>query len=107
MEHNPNGINETEFIEVLGNEDDFVQILGVTPPSDGNEIDVSSAGFDEGDSFLIDIDDISQIDEVEGWDSLAHVLIIGELETNLGISIPLDQAIEITTVEELFEKAGV
>ena len=68
MEHNPNGINETEFIEVLGNEDDFVQILGVTPPSDGNEIDVSSVGFDEGDSFLIDIDDISQIDEVEGQD---------------------------------------
>lgn len=49
----------------------------------------------------------TKIEEVEGWDSLAHVLIIGELESNLGISIPIDEAIEITSVEELFEKAGV
>lgn len=49
----------------------------------------------------------TKVDEVEGWDSLAHVLIIGELESNLGISIPLEEAIEITSVEELFEKAGV
>lgn len=49
----------------------------------------------------------TKIEEVEGWDSLAHVLIIGELESNLGISVPLDEAIEITSVGELFEKAGV
>ena len=49
----------------------------------------------------------TKIEEVEGWDSLAHVLIIGELESNLGISIPIDEAIEITSVEELFEKAGM
>lgn len=49
----------------------------------------------------------TKIEEVEGWDSLAHVLIIGEMESNLGISIPLDEAIEITSVGELFEKAGV
>lgn len=49
----------------------------------------------------------TKIEEVEGWDSLAHVLVIGELESNLGISIPLDEAIEITSVGELFEKAGV
>lgn len=53
------------------------------------------------------INEKSKIDEVEGWDSLAHVLIIGELESNLGISIPLDEAIEITSVDDLFEKAGV
>lgn len=47
------------------------------------------------------------IEEVEGWDSLAHVLIIGDLESKLGISIPLDEAIEVTTVGELLEKAGV
>lgn len=47
------------------------------------------------------------IEDVEGWDSLAHVLIIGELESRLGISIPLEEAIEITSVAELFEKAGV
>lgn len=49
----------------------------------------------------------TKIEDVEGWDSLAHVLIIGDLESCLGIAIPLDEAIEITTVGELFEKAGV
>ena len=49
----------------------------------------------------------SLIENVEGWDSLAHVMIIGELEDKLWISVPLDEAIEITSVRELFEKAGV
>lgn len=53
------------------------------------------------------LDENTRIEEVEGWDSLAHVLIIGEIESELGISIPLDEAIEITSVGELFEKAGV
>lgn len=52
------------------------------------------------------INEESKIEEVEGWDSLAHVLIIGELESELGVSIPLDEAIEIKTVAELLEKAG-
>lgn len=56
MEHNPNGISESEFIDVLGNEDDFVQVLGVTPP-DGSEIEVTSVELDDGESFLIDIDE--------------------------------------------------
>lgn len=53
------------------------------------------------------INEETTIEEVDGWDSLAHVLIIGELESQLGISIPLDEAIEITSVADLFEKAGV
>ena len=48
----------------------------------------------------------TQMADVEAWDSLAHVMIIGELEMRLGISIPLEDAIEITGVRELFEKAG-
>ena len=48
----------------------------------------------------------TQIGDVEQWDSLAHVMIIGEMESKLGISIPLDEAIEITTMKELLEKAG-
>ena len=47
------------------------------------------------------------IEDIRGWDSLAHVLIIGELESQLGISIPLEKAIEIVTVEDLLAKAGV
>ncbi|MCD7836971.1 MAG: acyl carrier protein [Lachnospiraceae bacterium] len=45
--------------------------------------------------------------DIEEWDSLAHVMIIGELEDKLGISIPLDEAVEITSVRELLEKAGI
>ncbi len=46
------------------------------------------------------------MDDVEEWDSLAHVMIIGELEERFGIEIPLDEAVEITTVKELLELAG-
>lgn len=45
--------------------------------------------------------------DLEQWDSLAHVMMIGELESRLGISIPLDEAVEITSVAEIFEKAGI
>lgn len=48
----------------------------------------------------------TQIADVEEWDSLAHVMLIGELESRLDISIPLDDAIELTSVKELLEKAG-
>lgn len=47
------------------------------------------------------------ISDVPDWDSLAHIMIIGTLEEQFGIEIPLDQAIEIASVAELFEKAGV
>ena len=33
----------------------------------------------------------TMIAEVEEWDSLAHVMIIGELEEKLGLSIPLEK----------------
>lgn len=49
----------------------------------------------------------TKIEAVEEWDSLAHVMIIGELEEKLGISLPLEEAVEITSVQELFELAGV
>lgn len=44
--------------------------------------------------------------DVEEWDSLAHVMLIGELEERLGISIPLEEAVELSGVRELLEKAG-
>ena len=48
----------------------------------------------------------TQIADVDEWDSLAHVMIIGELEQRLGVTIPLDDAIEISSMGELLEKAG-
>ncbi len=49
----------------------------------------------------------TRMDDLEEWDSLTHVMLIGELETQLGISIPLDEAVEITSVKELLELCGV
>ena len=49
----------------------------------------------------------THMDDLEEWDSLTHVMLIGELETQLGISIPLDEAVEITGVKELLELCGV
>lgn len=47
------------------------------------------------------------MEDLEEWDSLAHVMLIGELESRLGVIIPLDEAVEITSVKELFRKAGL
>lgn len=49
----------------------------------------------------------TRAEDVEQWDSLAHVLIIGELEEKLGIAIPLEEAVELSSVREILEKAGV
>ena len=48
----------------------------------------------------------TMIADIEEWDSLAHVMIIGELEEKLGISVPLEDAVELTGVRELLEKCG-
>ena len=45
----------------------------------------------------------TMIEDVEQWDSLAHVMIIGQLEEELGVSIPLDEAIELKGMRELLE----
>lgn len=45
----------------------------------------------------------TKIADVEEWDSLAHVMIIGALEEQLGIEIPLDEAVEITCVQEILD----
>lgn len=49
----------------------------------------------------------TRMEDLEEWDSLAQVLIIGELESRLGIVIPLDEAVEMTGVADILEKAGV
>ena len=48
----------------------------------------------------------TRMEDVEQWDSLAHVMIIGELEEKLGISIPLEEAVELSGVREILERAG-
>lgn len=53
------------------------------------------------------INENTMMSNVEEWDSLAHVMIIGTLEERMGISIPLDEAIEIKGMQDLFVKAGI
>lgn len=47
----------------------------------------------------------TQAADVEEWDSLHHVAIIGALEEELGITIPLEEAIEISSVKEILQRA--
>ena len=53
------------------------------------------------------ISENTTMDAVAEWDSLAHVMLIGELEEKMGISITLDEAIEIRSVKDILEKAVV
>ncbi len=45
----------------------------------------------------------TKAEELEKWDSLAHLMIIEAISNKLGKSIPIDQAMEITSVKELVE----
>ena len=53
------------------------------------------------------ITEMTTADDLEEWDSLAHVMLIDALSSELGISIPLDEAVELSSVAEIFEKAGL
>lgn len=82
MAQNPIGMNEPEFIEVLDTEDDLVQVLGVTPPEGESEIEVSSIEIDDGESFLIDIDEVSPFDDINGQEDLFEPNDVGLIDTD-------------------------
>lgn len=71
MEQNPEA-NEQDLIQVIDGEDDFVQILGVTPDEDSGEIEVTAVEFDEGESFFIDVDD-SPLFDMENHQELVDI----------------------------------
>lgn len=82
MAQNPIGMNEPEFIEVLDTEDDLVQVLGVTPPEGESEIEVSSIEIDDGESFLIDIDEVSPFDDINGQEDVFEPNDVGLIDTD-------------------------
>lgn len=45
-------------------------------------------------------------EDLDEWDSLAQVMIIGELEGRLGIFIPLEEAVEVKGVADLLRLCG-
>ncbi len=51
------------------------------------------------------IDESTVIREIPGFDSLQYVMMISELQETYHIEIPLDKAIEISTIGELIECA--
>lgn len=44
------------------------------------------------------------IEDLEEWGSMEQVMIIGELESRLGIVISLDEAMEMTGVPDILAK---
>jgi acyl carrier protein len=53
-------------------------------------------------SFGIDhLEDAMSIDNVEGWDSMAHVGLILALQKEFGVSISPADALELTSVKEI------
>ena len=46
------------------------------------------------------------MEDVPEWDSLMHIMIIGALE-EIGVSIPLEEAIEISGVADILKRAGI
>ena len=54
---------EIDYVQVIDDTDDFVQILGVNQDDVDNEIEVSLDQIDGADSIFIDVEDI---DEYEG-----------------------------------------
>lgn len=54
--------------------------------------------------LLLDVDDISDTlkrKEYEPWDSMAHLMLISEVENQFGIFFEDDEIVEIWTVADL------
>ena len=54
----------------------------------------------------MDIKDVTEdlsMENTEKWDSLAHLMIVGEIEEKLKINIPLEKVIEISTIQDLLD----
>jgi acyl carrier protein len=41
--------------------------------------------------------------EIEEWDSLAHIRMIAEIEEQLGVLVPIEKVAEIYTVKDLIQ----
>ena len=50
-----------------------------------------------------DVTEDLSMENTEKWDSLAHLMIVGEIEEKLKINIPLEKVIEISTIQDLLD----
>ena len=60
---------EIDYVQVIDDTDDFVQILGVNQDDADNEIEVSLVDIDGADSVFIDVEDIDGYEDVNEFDS--------------------------------------
>ncbi len=57
-------------------------------------------------TFGVDASQISATttsDDIEAWDSLGTLNVVGELEAELGISIPIERIPELTSIQAFAE----
>ena len=60
---------EIDYVTVIDDTDDFVQILGVNQEYGDNEIEVSLVEIDGADSIIINVEDIDGYEDVNEFDS--------------------------------------
>ena len=61
--------HEIDYVTVIDDTDDFVQILGVNQEDGDNEIEVSLVEIDGADSIIINVEDIDGYEDVNEFDS--------------------------------------
>lgn len=60
---------EIDYVTVIDDTDDFVQILGVNQEDGDNEIEVSLVEIDGADSIIINVEDVDGYEDVNEFDS--------------------------------------
>lgn len=60
---------EIDYVTVIDDTDDFVQILGVNQEDGDNEIEVSLVEIDGADSIIINVEDVDGYEDVNDFDS--------------------------------------
>jgi hypothetical protein len=61
--------HEIDYVTVIDDTDDFVQILGVNQEDGDNEIEVSLVEIDGADSIIINVEDVDGYEDVNEFDS--------------------------------------
>jgi hypothetical protein len=60
---------EIDYVTVIDDTDDFVQILGVNQEDGDNEIEVSLVEIDGADSIIINVEDVDGYEDVNEFES--------------------------------------
>lgn len=55
----------------------------------------------------VSIKDVMAFEDIPEWDSMMFIMILSELEERLKVSIPLEEAMELKTMADLYTAAGI